>query len=180
MGRLIRFAKRYKVFLALCTVNVALLFLYPQKGEEALAISGSNLREMISFLPPIFLLLGLLDVWVSRETMMKYMGVGSGPKGTILAFIMGSAAAGPLYAAFPIAGILLKKGVRLFNVFVFVGAWSTTKIPLILFESTNLGFRYMLLRLSCNVVGILVIALLLERTLSPEKRTQIYRNAETL
>lgn len=157
-----------------------MLFLYPQRGREALALSGANLLELVSFLPPIFVLLGLLDVWVSRETMMKYMGEGSGAKGTAIAFFLGSAAAGPLYAAFPIAGILLKKGVRLFNVFVFIGAWSTTKIPLILFEMTNLGLRYMLLRLLCNIIGILGIALLLERTLSPDKTAEIYRNAETL
>ena len=172
--------KRYKFFLFLCGINLLALFLYPQRGREALALSGANLLELISFLPPIFVLLGLLDAWVSRETMMKYMGEGSGAKGTAISFFLGSAAAGPLYAAFPIAGILLKKGVRLFNVFVFIGAWSTTKIPLILFEMTNLGLRYMLLRLLCNIIGILGIALLLERTISADKTAEIYRNAETL
>jgi hypothetical protein len=83
---------------------------------------------MLSVLPPIFILLGLLDVWVDRATMMKFTGKGSGLKGVLIAFLLGSAAAGPLYAAFPVAGVMLKKGSSLFNVFIFIGAWSTTKI----------------------------------------------------
>ena len=83
-------------------------------------------------------------------------------RGCLLAFFLGSAAAGPLYAAFPMAGVLLKKGAGLFNVFLFIGAWATTKIPLIMFETATLGFRFMALRLACNIIGIIVIAKILE------------------
>ncbi|MPN00271.1 hypothetical protein SDC9_147465 [bioreactor metagenome] len=93
---------------------------------------------------------------------------------------MGSAAAGPLYAAFPVAGVLLKKGVSLTNVFIFIGAWSTTKIPMLLFEAGNLGTRFMLLRLGCNIVGILIIAAILTRTTSSEERAALYESAKEL
>jgi uncharacterized membrane protein YraQ (UPF0718 family) len=83
---------------------------------------------------------------------------------------MGSAAAGPLYAAFPVAAVMLKKGVRLMNVFVFVGAWSTTKIPMLLFEASNLGIRFMLIRLACNIAGITAMAVIMDRTTSESKR----------
>lgn len=151
------------MFLALFGVNVALVFLNPSIGRTALAITGDNVLEMLSFLPPIFVLLGLLDVWVDRETMMKYMGRGSGTRGMLLAFILGSAAAGPLYAAFPMAGVMMKKGASMLNVFIFIGAWSTTKIPLIMFETATLGFRFMALRLVFNLAGIFLIAFILER-----------------
>lgn len=110
------------MFLALFAFNVALLFLEPAVGKKALALTGDNVLEMLSFLPPIFVLLGLLDVWVDRETMMKYMGEGSGARGMLLAFILGSAAAGPLYAAFPMAAVMMKKGASMRNVFIFIGA----------------------------------------------------------
>ena len=151
------------MFLALFGVNVALVFLNPSIGRTALAVTGDNVLEMLSFLPPIFVLLGLLDVWVDRETMMKYMGRGSGTRGMLLAFILGSAAAGPLYAAFPMAGVMMKKGASMLNVFIFTGAWSTTKIPLIMFETATLGFRFMALRLVFNLAGIFLIAFILER-----------------
>jgi Predicted permease. len=108
-----------------------------------LRISGENALEMLTIIPPIFILLGLLDVWVEREVMIKYIGDRSGVRGGIIAFVLGSAAAGPLYASFPIAAMFLKKGASWRNVLLFIGAWSTTKIPLILFETASLGFNFM-------------------------------------
>ena len=102
--------------------------------------------------------------------MVRYMGEGSGLKGAALAFLLGSAAAGPLYAAFPVAAVLLKKGAKLSNVFLFIGAWSTTKIPLLLFEAANLGVPYMLLRFGFYIVGITCIAFLLEKSLNQQDR----------
>ncbi|WP_010243426.1 permease [Acetivibrio cellulolyticus] len=82
---------------------------------------------MLSVIPPIFILLGLLDVWVQRETMIRLMGEKSGIIGVTIAFLLGSAIAGLLYAVFPVAGVLLKKGSKFSNVLIFIGAWSTKK-----------------------------------------------------
>ena len=92
---------------------------------------------------------------------MKYMGEQAGLRGNILAFLLGSAAAGPLYAAFPMAGVMLKKQASMLNIFIFIGAWSTTKVPLIMFETATLGFRFMALRLLFNIAGIVIIAKIL-------------------
>lgn len=172
--------KRYRLFLILLTINLGLLFIAPEIGQASFRLTQSNLMEMLSVLPPIFILLGLLDVWVKRETMMKHMGEKSGIKGLLIAFTMGSAAAGPLYAAFPIAGMLLKKGVSLSNVFIFVGAWSTTKIPMLLFEASNLGLKFTVLRLICSIVGIILIAALLEKTTTEAEKEALYTKANNL
>ena len=180
MSRLIFFVKRYKFFILLLLVNFAVLLATPEIGNCAFSITRGNLKEVMSVLPPIFILLGLLDVWVERETLIKYLGSGAGIKGALLAFALGSFAAGPLYAAFPIAGILLKKGAKLTYVFIFVGAWATTKVPMMLFEAANLGLNYMLLRWTFNIVGIVVISFLLERSLSAKEQEEIYAQAKKL
>jgi uncharacterized membrane protein YraQ (UPF0718 family) len=169
--------KRYRVFLALAAVNIAILVFFPETGRKSVAITGKNLLEMLLIVPPIFILLGLLDVWVKRETMTKYMGEDSRIIGVLLAFFIGSAAAGPLYAAFPVAGVLLKKGCKLSNVFIMLGAWSTTKIPLILFEASALGPKFMLIRLGMDLIGIAAIAYFIERILSKEEKAEIYQKA---
>jgi uncharacterized membrane protein YraQ (UPF0718 family) len=174
---MIKIVTRYKFFILFLFVTIVLSVFLPEIGKKTFEINKRNLLEMMSIIPPIFILLGLLDVWVERETMMKYMGEKSGIKGGIIAFIMGSVAAGPLYAAFPIAGILLKKGVKLTNVFIFLGAWSTTKIPMILFETSNLGLKYMLLRLLCNIIGIIIIAIILEKTTPENEKEIVYKNS---
>lgn len=168
------FLKRYKVFLILLVLNVAVGLALPEIGLKSLDLTKQNVLEMVSVIPPIFILLGLLDVWVDRATMIKYTGKGSGIKGVLIAFLLGSAAAGPLYAAFPVAGVMLKKGSSLFNVFIFIGAWSTTKIPMLTFEAANLGFAFTLTRLALSIVGITAIALITEKLLDSRQKEQIY------
>lgn len=168
------FLKRYRVFLLLIIINAAIGFIMPEIGLKSFNITKQNFIEMISIIPPIFILLGLLDVWVDRATMMKYTGKGAGLKGILIAYALGSAAAGPLYAAFPVAGVMLKKGSSLFNVFIFIGAWSTTKIPMLTFEAANLGLAFTLTRLALSIIGITIIGVLTEKLLNPEIQKEIY------
>lgn len=167
--------KRYWIFLLLLIVNVVIGLIFPEIGKRTLEISKQNVIEMLLVIPPIFVLLGLLDVWVDRTTMVKFMGKGSGIKGVLIAFLLGSAAAGPLYAAFPVAGVMMKKGSSLFNIFIFIGAWSTTKIPMLTFEAASLGLTFTLLRLGLSIVGILIIAFVTEKILSETHKEEIFR-----
>lgn len=167
-------AKRYRVFLLLVLVNIVIGLAVPEIGLKSLDITKQNLIEMLSVIPPIFVLLGLLDVWVDRATMMKYTGKGSGIRGILIAFLLGTAAAGPLYAAFPVAGVMLKKGSSLMNVFIFIGAWSTTKIPMLTFEAASLGLAFTLTRLALSIVGIMAIAAITQRSLNDAQKSEIY------
>lgn len=168
------FLKRYRVFLLLIIINIVIGIALPDIGLKSLSLTKDNFIEMMLVIPPIFVLLGLLDVWVDRATMMKYTGKGSGLKGVLIAFLLGSAAAGPLYAAFPIAGVMLKKGSSLFNVFIFIGAWSTTKIPMLTFEAASLGLTFTLTRLALSIIGILIIAMTTEKALNQGQQKEIY------
>ncbi|MBQ3171966.1 MAG: hypothetical protein IJB53_08655, partial [Mailhella sp.] len=51
------------------------------KAEQGLVLAGEGIAEMLGFLPPVFVLLGLFDVWVDRETVIRLMGRESGAKG---------------------------------------------------------------------------------------------------
>lgn len=175
-----RILKRYRLFLSLAVINMAIAFIWPEIGMKSLDLTRVNLIDMLAVIPPIFILLGLLDVWVKRETMVKFMGEGSGIVGVLLAFFIGSAAAGPLYGAFPVAGVLLRKGSKLSNVFIMIGAWSTTKVPLLLFEASALGIRFTVIRLLLDLIGIAAIAFFTERILSQDERRDIYELANKM
>ena len=177
---MMKFVKRYRVFIVLAVINIGIVLMYPAIGQKSIEITWSNALEMLSIIPPIFVLLGLLDVWVQRDTMIKLMGEKSGLMGMALAFFLGSAAAGPLYAAFPIAGVLLKKGSSFFNILVFIGAWSTTKIPMLMFEASSMGWEFMLTRFVINIPGIILIAYVTEKLLSDKEKQFIYDNAVNL
>jgi uncharacterized membrane protein YraQ (UPF0718 family) len=170
--------KRYIPFVIVLIGVVILTLVNTQIGFKALGISAGTFKEMLLIIPPIFILLGLLDVWVPRETMMKFMGEGSGLKGVVLAFILGSAAAGPLYGAFPIAAVFMKKGVKFMNILIFIGAWSTTKVPMFMFETASLGLKFSLTRLIVDIPGIFVIAFALSKLIRKEEVEKLYKNAE--
>lgn len=175
-----RMIKRYKFFVVSVIFLGIVTIINYQLGLKALLITKYSLKEMALIIPPVFILLGLLDVWVPREIMMRFMGEGSGIKGVILAFIIGSAAAGPLYGAFPVAGMFMKKGVKFLNVLIFIGAWSTTKIPMFIFELTALGREFALTRLLVNIPGIILIAYILSSLIPTEERTKIYEKAQLM
>ena len=170
--------KTWRFPLAAAVIYILLAFFNMQLFITALDITWSGTLEMLSVLPPIFILLGLLDVWVPKDVMVRFMGTGSGIRGAATAFLLGSAAAGPLYGAFPVASVLMKKGASFFNILVFIGAWSTTKIPMFLFELQALGAPFALTRLAVNIPGILIIAKLISSMLSDEYIQEIYANAE--
>jgi uncharacterized membrane protein YraQ (UPF0718 family) len=170
--------KRYRAFLVVAGAVMVFTLINREIGIKALSITAFSFKEMILVIPPIFVLLGLLDIWVPREMMIKFMGEGSGLKGILLSFFIGSAAAGPLYGAFPVAAVLMKKGVKFSNILIFIGAWSTTKIPMFLFEMASLGTRFAVTRLLVNIPGIILIACVLSRLISKEEVESVYLNAE--
>ena len=111
-----KYFKKYRAFLIAAGLMAILTAVNFDLGVKALNISAGSLVEMLLVVPPVFVLLGLMDVWVPKETMIKYMGEGSGLKGILLAIFLGSAAAGPLYGAFPVAAVFMKKGVKFSNI----------------------------------------------------------------
>jgi uncharacterized membrane protein YraQ (UPF0718 family) len=175
-----KWIKRYRVFLIVFLFMVILTIWNHKLGVKIFTITGDSFKEMLLVIPPIFILLGLLDVWVPKETMVKYMGEGSGLKGILLAIFIGSAAAGPLYGAFPVAAVFMKKGVKFMNILIFIGAWSTTKIPMLLFEMASLGNTFAITRLLIDIPGIIIIAFILSKFINKNEVEMLVENAKKM
>lgn len=165
--------KRYRSVLIMLLGYIFLFFVSNSLFESAVDGSIKSLIELLIVVPPIFVLIGLLDAWVEREKMIKLMGPNSKGTGIMIAFLLGSVAAGPLYAAFPVAITLLKKGSSFRNVLVMLGAWSTTKIPMLMFEFSSMGTAFTITRFMINLFGILAIALISEKVLSEQTMLSI-------
>jgi len=174
---MMKWIKRYRLLMGILLFFVFAYFINDSFAQKAMDLSVETLLQMAVILPPIFLLLGLLDVWVPKETMVKYMGKGSGIKGIVLAIVIGSAAAGPLYGAFPVASVFMKKGVKFTNILIFIGAWSTTKIPMFLFEMSSLGSKFAFTRLFVDIPGIIIMAYLLTKLIPQHEIDDLYKKA---
>lgn len=102
--------------------------------------------EMIVFIPFLFIIVGLFDAWFPKEKIEKYIGKDSGIKGIFAVIILAMLQAGPLYGAFPVAYILFKKGASIKNIFIYLGAFSSLKIPMLGIEIGYLGLKFTLAR----------------------------------
>lgn len=118
--------------------------------------------EMITFLPFMFILVGLFDVWFPKEKVEKHIGKESGVKGIIWCILLAMLQAGPLYGAFPVAYLLWKKGCSIKNIFIYLGAFSTLKIPMLTFEIGFLGLKFSLLRTLITLPVFILIAEIME------------------
>jgi len=118
--------------------------------------------EMITFLPFMFLLIGIIDVWFPKEKVERHIGPESGIKGIFWVIVLAMLQAGPLYGAFPVAYLLWKKGCSIRNIFIYLGAFSTLKIPMLTFEIGFLGLKFSILRTLFTLPVFILIAKIME------------------
>lgn len=174
------FYKKNKLLIIVLTVNLFMLVFYPQIGKKSLLFTSSNLINFFLTLAPVFICIGLLDVWIDKETMIKIAGENSGVKGILISFLLGVVTAVPLYALLPVAGILLKKNSRISNVLIFICSSASIRIPLLLFEVSALGLKFTMIRFIVNIFAVIIISCLIDKLLSAEDKKIIYDNAENV
>lgn len=150
--------KENSFLIAVAAAYVVLFFIRPELGLSSVRNSGYYIREMLLIMPVIFVLTGLLDVWIPKEKIMKYLGGNAGFKGILLSFVLGSISAGPIYAAFPLCVMLHKKGASIRNLVIILSSWAVIKVPMLLNETKFLGFRFMAIRWVLTVISILIFS----------------------
>lgn len=157
MNILVKIKANFFLFLVFIAY-ITLFVFYPSIGTASLSNSVYYIKEMISIMPVIFVLTALLDTWVPKDKIIKYLGKESKAKGAILSLVLGSISAGPIYAAFPLCVMLHKKGASIRNFVIILSAWAVIKVPMLLNEMKFLGVKFMIIRWVLTVISILVFS----------------------
>jgi uncharacterized membrane protein YraQ (UPF0718 family) len=152
--------KKNKLLVLVALIYIGLFIFAPEKAKAALDNSVYYLLEMLQVLPVIFLLTVLIDAWIPKETITKRLGNNSGFVGNIFSLILGSLSAGPIYAAFPLSKMLLKKGASITNIVIILSSWAVIKVPMLLNEAKFLGIKFMAARWVFTVIAILLMGYL--------------------
>lgn len=148
---------------AVVAIHLLLFRFAPDLAARSARNGLRGLGEVLAIVPSILVLIALFDVWVPKDLVGQNLGPDSGLRGVALALLLGMAAAGPIYAAFPVGATLVRKGCRPANLVIFLGAWATIKVPMLLWEGAFLGLRFALLRLALTLPGIMACGFLVER-----------------
>jgi uncharacterized membrane protein YraQ (UPF0718 family) len=162
------FIKKYQsyIWIGLYAVLTVVSFIFGfNPGKDIFNNFGQSFIEMITFMPFLFIIVGLFDVWVPKEKIQKHIGTGSGIKGIALVVLLAMLQAGPLYGAFPVAYILYKKGASIRNIFIYLGAFTSMKIPMLGIEIGYLGLEYSLVRTLVSLPLFIGIGFLMEKLL---------------
>jgi uncharacterized membrane protein YraQ (UPF0718 family) len=158
----------YVILFLLIPVFVVLVIVFPDEGGPARHVAWEYFKEMAEILPAVFIIMGLVSVWVEREFIVRFLGEESGVKGVVLSFIMGSIPMGPLYVAFPLAAVLLKKGAKVANIIIFLSAWACIKLPAELMEFQFLGWKFTLVRYLATLVVVVALSEVIGRVFFKE------------
>jgi uncharacterized membrane protein YraQ (UPF0718 family) len=135
-------------------------------GKEIAFNFISFLIYMLKILPCAFILIGLFEVWIKKESIEKHLGEGSGIKGYIWAILLAGTIAGGILVAFPITYSMYNKGAKLSIVFTYIGAAAICRVPMTLYEASFMGVKFTAIRLLVSLPLVIVISILLGNYLS--------------
>lgn len=153
--------KKLKGNLFLIVVILAYIVMFivrPEMGVASVKNSAYYIKEMLMIMPVIFILTALLDLWLPKEKVIRFLGKEAGIKGIIFSFVLGSVSAGPVYAAFPMCVMLHKKGASIRNIVIILSSWAVIKIPMLINEAKFLGPKFMAIRWVLTVIAIIIFS----------------------
>ena len=130
-------------------------------GREISHNFASFSVDMFKILPFAFILIGLFEVWVKRETVEKHLGERSGIRGYIWAVLLAGTTVGGLYVVFPVAYSLYSKGAKLSIIFTYLGAAAICRVPMTVFEASFMGIKFTTIRLLVSLPLVIVASMLL-------------------
>ena len=162
--------------IAVLFIFIGISFLYGfNPGKEIGKTFLSFLIDLMKILPFAFILIGLFDVWVKRETVEKHLGNESGIRGYFWVILLAGTIVGGVYVALPVAYSLYKKGAKLSIVFTFIGAAGIARVPMTIFEASFLGLKFTAIRLLVSLPLVILTSIALEKYLS-KKGFTIHKN----
>lgn len=156
--KIIKKAKDNIFLIVVAAAYILMFIIKPDMGVISIKNSFYYIKEMLMIMPVIFVLTALLDTWIAKEKITKYLGKQSKVKGIILSFVLGSISAGPIYAAFPMCVMLHKKGASVRNLIIILSSWAVIKVPMLLNEVKFLGIKFMAIRWVLTVIAIVVFS----------------------
>ena len=117
--------------------------------------------NMLRILPGAFILIGLFEVWVRRETVERHLGEKSDFRGYLWAILLSGTTIGGMYVAFPVAYALYSKGAKLSVIFTYLGAAAICRIPMTIFEASFLGIKFTVIRWLVSLPLVIMMSILL-------------------
>jgi uncharacterized membrane protein YraQ (UPF0718 family) len=112
--------------------------------------AGMMTLQIIPLLVFAFLVAGMVQTLLPRETLARWIGAESGFRGILIGTIAGGFAPGGPYVSLPIVAGLMRSGAGVGTLVAFLTGWSLWAVSRLPMEVGVLGWRFTLVRLACT------------------------------
>lgn len=139
---------------------LGVIFQGPAILIKGFLVAGKMLINVIPLLIAAFLLMGLIQVLISKEFVEKWFGHESGIKGIILGSVAGGLVPGGPYVFYPLAATFLLSGADIGTIIAFIVAknlWSVSRIPM---EVALIGPKITAIRYAITFVFPIVLGII--------------------
>ena len=154
------------ILYGLAAVGLTISFLKDRKKtRQALIKAWKAFENILPQLLTILLVIGFALSVLSRETIQRFIGAGSGVWGVLAAALIGSVTLVPGFVAFPLAAALLRNGAGVSQIAAFVSTLMMVGVITLPMELRTFGRRAALVRnvsaLAFSLVAAAVIGVVL-------------------
>ena len=141
------------IYLFTLILTAILFIIDKEKTIKGLKIGLKKIRKNSPVFLNLIILVAISLYFISDDLILRYLGEGSGLIGISLASLFGSIAFMPGFVAFPLAGILLSKGVN----YIVIAAFTTTlmMVGIVTYpvEKDFFGLKITVIR---NIFGLII------------------------
>lgn len=167
MKRLAKWSQANWLVWAVALAYLVVTVTRPSSAGKGALLGLQTFGELAATLVTVFVIVGLFQVWVSEELIMRHLGETSGFKGLAIGAGLGTIIHGPLVGVFPLLEALLRKGARTGVVVAIVSTWAI-KLPMIPLELRLFGWKFTLLREGLLFASAFIMAPLMELALGKD------------
>ena len=135
---------------------IAVIAVYLKSPKAAVSGVGAGISLLIEIAPRMvaaFTLAGLAQAIVPQETIVRWMGQGSGHRGLLIGMSLGTITPGGPMTHFPVIASLYKVGVGIGPLVAYLSAWSLFGMQrIIMWEIPFLGAKVVAIRVAVSFI----------------------------
>ncbi len=141
----------------------------PERASEALWVGSSTFASVLILIIAVFGLVGILQVWISRDLIVRLLGRDAGIKGLLIAALCGTLLIGPAYIIFPLLMSIQKQGARWAVIAIVLTSYAV-KLQMIPIEVGFLGWPFSIGRALITIALAIPTGLLIETLMERAKK----------
>ena len=150
-------------YIYLAVAAALMLFSYikdKNKTKKALITTGKIALNVLPVLFFIFILMGVINIYVTKDVVAKLLGTGSGIWGILIGELVGAIALIEPAAVFPFSGSLIAKGATYGVIYAFASTAVLIGIATLPAEMKFMGKKFTIVRNVLTFVLVFLIGLI--------------------